>query len=88
MNKQHNEQITIDLDEVTLRFRDMEPIVLPRSSVGNKLRLLDWVYQLTGWPGMNARRLRAFISAVFQHHGWALPEANESPLVTHFQPQR
>lgn len=71
--KEHNE-VTITLDEIMLRFGDMEPVVIPRKSLRTGLRLLDWVYRLTAWPGMNVHRLRMFIAAVFRHHGWTLPE--------------
>lgn len=81
MNKKRNEQITIDTNAVTLRFGEMEPVVIPRSRVANRLRLIECVYRLTGWPGMNAGLLRAFISAVFNHHGWALPGPDTDPLL-------
>lgn len=81
MNKKRDEQIIIGLDAVTLRFGDMEPVVIPRARIATRLRLLDCVYRLTGWAGMNARRLRAFIAAVSNHHGWALPEPGADPLL-------
>ena len=73
-NKPRNNEVSITSDEITLRFGDMEPVVIPRASLGTRLRLLDWVYRLTAWPGMNVQRLGAFIGAVFRHHGWGLPE--------------
>ena len=75
--KSHNE-VSITLDEITLRFGEMESIVIPRSTLRTRLQLIEWVYRLTGWPGMNLQRLRTFIAAIFAHHGWALPELNTS----------
>lgn len=76
MKRHDNEDhINIDLDRVTLRLGDTEPIVIPRRKVSTGLRLLAWTYRLTGYPGMTAGRLRAFIKAVSRHHGWSLPES-------------
>jgi hypothetical protein len=58
----------------------MEPVVIPRASLRTRVQLIDWVYRLTGWPGMNRCRLRTFIAAIFAHHGWALPESNDNAL--------
>ena len=58
----------------------MEPVVIPRPTLRTRLQLIAWVYRLTGWPGMNRCRLRTFIAAIFTHHGWALPEAEDNPL--------
>jgi hypothetical protein len=66
-------EVSIDLDKITLRFGEMEPVVIPRNAIRTRLRLIDWIYRLTGWPGMNVRRLRTFIEAIYQHHGWPLP---------------
>ena len=82
MNKQENEEVSISWDKISLRFGEMEPVVIPRASLRTRLQLVEWVYRLTGWPGMNLRRMRAFIAAVFRHHGWALPEPKDDPLTT------
>jgi hypothetical protein len=58
----------------------MEPVVIPRAALRTRVQLIDWVYRLTGWPGMNRCRLRTFIAAIFAHHGWALPESKDNPL--------
>jgi hypothetical protein len=60
----------------------MEPVVIPRASLRTRLQLIDWVYRLTGWPGMNRCRLRTFIAAIFTHHGWALPKSKDNPLAS------
>ena len=86
MDKLRNNQISIDLDNVTLRFDGMEPVVIPRSAIRTRLRLIDWIHRLTGWPGMNTRRLRTFIEAVFHHHGWSLPDLeNDRLLIASFE---
>jgi hypothetical protein len=74
MKETERNEVQINLETVTLRFDELEPIVIPRASTRTRLRLLEWVYRLTAWPGMNVQRLRAFIAAVFRHHGWPLPE--------------
>ncbi len=81
MNTEKTNQVLIDLDNVTLRFGEMEPVVIPRSAVRTRLRLLDCVYRLTGWPGMKVQYLREFIAAIYRHHGWALPDPEEDPLL-------
>jgi hypothetical protein len=73
----HNE-VSITPEKITLRFGEMEPVVVPRTSLRTRLQLIDWVYRLTGWPGMSVQGLRAFIAAVFQHHGWGLSEAKDA----------
>jgi hypothetical protein len=73
-NKSTHNEVSITSDNITLRFGNMEPVVIPRSSLRTRLQLIDWVYRLTGWPGMNRCRLRTFIAALFEHHGWTLPE--------------
>jgi hypothetical protein len=78
MNEESRNKVSITLDEITLRSGDMEPVVIPRSMLRTRLQLIEWVYRLTDWPGMNLKRLRTFIAAIFAHHGWALPEANTS----------
>lgn len=78
MNEESPNKVSITLDEITLRFRDSEPVVIPRSTLHTRLQLIEWVYRLTGWPGMNLKRLRTFIAAIFGHHGWALPKVNTS----------
>jgi hypothetical protein len=78
MNEESRDKVSITLDEITLRFGDMEPVVIPRSTLRTRLQLIEWVYRLTAWRGMDLQRLRTFIAAIFAHHGWALPEANTS----------
>ncbi|MEO5719714.1 MAG: hypothetical protein ABIR29_14235 [Chthoniobacterales bacterium] len=81
MDKPRNNEVSIDLDNVTLRFGEMEPVVIPRSAVRTRLRLIDCIYRLTGWPGMNVRRLRSFIEAIYRHHGWSPPDPTDDPLL-------
>lgn len=81
MNIKETNQISIDLDKVTLRFGEMEPVVIPRCALRTRLRLIDWIYRLAGWPGMNVQRLRAFIGAIFRHHGWSLPDPKDDPVL-------
>ncbi|PZR70602.1 MAG: hypothetical protein DLM73_17365 [Chthoniobacterales bacterium] len=81
MNTKKTNQVLIDLDNVTLRFGEMEPVVIPRSAIGTRLRLIDWVYRLTGWPGMKVQYLREFIAAIYRHHGWALPLPQEDTFL-------
>ena len=52
----------------------MEPVSIPRASLRTRLQLIEWIYRLTGWPGMSVKALRAFIVALFQTHGWGIPE--------------
>ncbi|HEY2802225.1 MAG TPA: hypothetical protein VGI85_16680 [Chthoniobacterales bacterium] len=82
MKTKKTNQVLIDLDNVTLRFGEMEPVVIPRSAVGTKLRLIDWVYRLTGWPGMKVQYLREFVAAIYRHHGWALPLPEEDTFLS------
>jgi hypothetical protein len=79
-NKQ--DRITIDSDRITLSFGNMEPIVIPRRALRTRLQLVEWIYRLTGWPGMDLQRMRKFIGAVFRHHGWRLPKLDDFPLLT------
>lgn len=81
MLRTHNNRdgVKIDSDRVTLHYGEMEPIAIPRRTLRTRLQLLEWIYRLSGWPGMNLQRMRTFIAAVFQHHGWELP-ANDVPL--------
>ncbi|MEO7166252.1 MAG: hypothetical protein ABI016_04370 [Chthoniobacterales bacterium] len=81
MNTKEIDQVLIDLDNVTLRFGEMEPVVIPRSAVRTRLRLLDLIYRLTGWPGMKVQYLRKFIAAIYRRHGWTLPLPEEDPLL-------
>jgi hypothetical protein len=74
--------VAITSETIMLRFGDMEPVVIPRATLRTRLQLIDWVYRLTGWPGMNRCRLRTFIAAIFAHHGWALPESKENAPAT------
>lgn len=81
MDKTRHNHVSIDLDNVTLRFDGMEPVAIPRSALRTRLRLIDWIYRLTGWPGMNLRRLRTFIAAIYRHHGWVLADPADDPLL-------
>jgi hypothetical protein len=74
MNENNKTQsITIDIDKIVLRFSETDSIVIPRRTLRTRLQLIEWVYRLTNWPRMNLVRMRAFIAAIFRHHGWALP---------------
>jgi len=81
--KAHNKQdrVTIDSDRITLSFGNMEPIVIPRRALRTRLQLVEWIYRLTGWPGMDSQRMRKFIAGVFRHHGWRLPKPDDFPLL-------
>jgi hypothetical protein len=81
MNTKELNKISIDLDKITLRFGEMEPVLIPRNVVRTRLRLIDWIYRLTGWPGMNVRRLRTFIEAIYRHHGWPLADSGGDPFL-------
>lgn len=82
MKTQNDEQaVTINLDRITLSFLGMEPIEIPRRTLRTRLQLLQWVYRLTDWPGMDLRRMRKFIAAVSRHHGWALPDEMDIVVV-------
>jgi len=81
MNTEEINEVSIDLDKITLRFGEMEPVVIRRNAIRSRLRLIDWIYRLTGWPGMNVRRLRTFIEAIYRHHGWLLPDSGDNPFV-------
>jgi hypothetical protein len=74
---QTKHQDSITPDQITLRFDAIEPVVIPRADVRTRLQLIDWVYRLTGHPGMTMEALRAFITAVFQRHGWRLSDAEQ-----------
>jgi hypothetical protein len=76
--KPKDNQITINADEIVVHLESSEAIAIPRSSLRTRLQLLDWTYSLIGRPGITLRHLRALISAVFHHHGWALPRAASS----------
>jgi hypothetical protein len=78
--------IEVTSDSITLSFGDMEPVVIPRTSLRTRLQLIDWVYFLTDWPGMNRSRLRSFIAAIFAHHGWASPESKGYTLANAAMP--
>ena len=75
----HNE-VSISMDRIRLRFGQMEPITIPRRSLRTRLQLIEWIYRLTHWSGMNLERMRRFIEAVFRHHGWALPDPMDRSL--------
>ena len=77
MNEESPNKVSITLDEITL-LATRKPVVIPRSTLRTRLQLIEWVYRLTGWPGMNLKRLRTFIAAIFAHHGWTLPKVNTS----------
>ena len=72
-----HDEVSINRDRITLRFGEMEPVVISRGTLRTRLQLIEWVYRLTGWPGMNLKHMRTFIAAVFRHHGWALPDSPE-----------
>jgi hypothetical protein len=78
MKTEEINEVLIDLDKITLRFGEMERVVIPRNAIRTRLRLIDWIYRLTGWPGMNVRRLRTFIEAIYRHHGWSLPGSQDN----------
>ena len=82
MKKQEENDISISWDKITLRFSEMEPIVIPRASLRTRVQLVEWIYCLTGWLGMSLRRMRAFIAAVFRHHGWSLPGPRDEFFLT------
>jgi hypothetical protein len=77
--KPKDSQITINADEIVVHLDKSAPIAIPRSRLRTRLRLLDWTYSLIGRPGITLRHLRAFIAAVFRHHGWALPLEERGP---------
>ena len=78
IKKRKHHEVSITPDEITLHLGEMEPVVIPRASLRTRLKLIDWVYRLTGWPGMNVQALRAFIAAVFRHHGWGLSDVEDT----------
>ncbi len=71
---QSRDEVTINADRITLRSGEMELVVIPRRTLRTRRQLLEWIYRLTGWPGMSLRAMRVFIETVFRHHGWSLPE--------------
>ena len=81
MKTEEINDVSIDLDKITLRFGEMEPVVIPRNAIRTRLRLIDSIYRLTGWPGMNLQRLRTFIEAIYRHHGWSLPGSEDDPFL-------
>ena len=81
MKTEEINDVSIDLDKITLRFGEMEPVVIPRDAIRTRLRLIDSIYRLTGWPGMNLQRLRTFIEAIYRHHGWSLPGSEDDPFL-------
>ncbi len=81
MIEMNTNAITIDADRISVVFGEMEPIVIPRRTLRTRLQLLEWIYRLTGWPGMTLSRIRHFIAAVFRHHGWGVPEESNLPLL-------
>ena len=76
-NKPKHQEVSITSDQITLRFGAMEPVSIPRADLRTRLQLIEWVYRLTGWPGMSVKALRVFITAVFQTHGWGIPESED-----------
>jgi hypothetical protein len=82
MNKQSNNQVSITVDKIILRFEEMEPIVIPRRTLRTRLQLVEWIYRLTGWPGMKVWYLREFVAAIYGHHGWALPSSHDQLFLT------
>lgn len=77
----NDNEVIINAERITLRFGEMEPIIIPRSSLRTRLQLIEWIYRLTGWPGMSQPRMRRFIEAVFRHHGWELPDPTDDSLL-------
>ena len=77
INKTTHNEVSITSDKITLRSGEMEPVVIPRRTLRTRLQLIDWVYRLTGWPGMSVTALRVLIAAVFKHHGWGLSDAED-----------
>ena len=82
--KPKDNHITITADEIVLHLDSSKPIAIPRSKLRTRLRLLDWTYSLIGRPGITLPHLRAFIAAVFRHHGWTLPPEERRPPRHHF----
>ena len=82
MKKQEDNNISIRWDTITLSFDGMEPIVIPRARLRTRLQLVEWIYRMTSWPGMNLRLMRAFIAAICRHHGWQLPESRDDLQTT------
>jgi len=78
INKTKHSEISIDADEISIRAGAMEPVVIRRADLRTRLELIDWVYRLTGWPGITVQALRAFISAVLAEHGWAFASAEDN----------
>ena len=76
--KQQSNEIVITRDKITLRFGHMEPVVIHRARLRTRLQLVEWVYRLSGWPGMSVNSLRSLIASVFRVHGWALPAREEN----------
>jgi hypothetical protein len=81
MKTEEINEASIDLDKITLRFGEMEPVVIPRNAIRTRLRLIDWIYRLTGWLGMNLQRLRTFVEAIYRHHGWPLLGSEDDPFL-------
>jgi hypothetical protein len=71
--KPEDNHITINADKIIVHLDSSERIVIPRAKLRTRLELLAWTYSLILRPGMTLHRLRAFIAAVFRHHGWTLP---------------
>ena len=66
-------QVTVNTREIAVPLDGREPIIIPRAKLRTRLELLAWSYLLAGRHGMTLRHLRAFIAAMFRHHGWPLP---------------
>ena len=66
-------QIVINPRQIVVPLHGREPIIIPRAKLRTRLELLAWSYLLAGRPGITLSHLRAFIAAVFRHHGWPLP---------------
>ena len=77
--KPEEKKITINAREIVIHLDSSEPIVIPRSKLRTRLELLGWTYTLAGHPGITLQHLRAFIGAMFRHHGWALPSEERAP---------
>jgi hypothetical protein len=71
-------EVSITPDQITLHFGEMDPVIIPRADLRTRLQLIDWVYRLTGWPGMSVAALRALIATVSRHHGWGLADVENA----------
>jgi hypothetical protein len=81
--KSKDTQITINADEIVIHLDRSESIAIPRAKLRTRLELLAWIYSLISHPGVKLRHLRALLSAMFRHHGWAIPpDASACPAMS------